>query len=128
MNLEYLHESWKLCNNRQIAKSIHTTPILYININSFLTLKHKTNQYIYIVLTRWKNVYSRLNGLIFLFETKTCPGCCQTFTIIDLFGSESSYVGSKILLALWRSSAKYESMNEETDSMYKISTCISYMQ
>ena len=128
MNLEYLHESWKLCNNRQKAKSIHTTPILYININSFLTPKNKTNQYIYIVLTRWKNVYSRLNGLIFLFEAKTCPGYCQTFMIIDLFGSESSYVGSQILLALWRSSAKYESMNEETDSMYKISTCISYMQ
>ena len=64
----------------------------------------------------------------FFIWDKDVSGMLPNIYDFDLFGSESSYVGSKMLLALWRSSAKYESMNEETDSMYKISTCISYMQ
>ena len=72
------HEIMEQPSNK---KSIHSTPKFYVNIILFLTLKHKTNQNIFIVPTRQKNVYSRFNGLIFLFKAKTCLGYCQTSMI-----------------------------------------------
>ena len=48
-NVSMNHEIMEQPSNK---KSIHTTPQFYVNIILFLTLKHKTNQYIFIVPTR----------------------------------------------------------------------------